>query len=168
MKRAVPKEDLGGGASGDGYEANNGAGEDGNPNFRTRKVFVGGLPHSTSDSEFRAYFSQFGGISDAQVMTDRDTGRPRGFGFVSFDSEDTVDKIMSQPHEIGGKQVELKRAEPKRPLQLSVTTRDAAKAKAGRGRFFHATFLFFYSIFFFLPVSPFHRRPRFERQWSKI
>jgi RNA recognition motif-containing protein len=91
------------------------------PQIRTKKIFVGGLPHSTTDSEFRSYFEPFGTITDAQVMTDRETGRPRGFGFVSFDSEAVVDTIMTLQHEIGGKVVELKRAEPKRPLQLSFT-----------------------------------------------
>lgn len=101
---------------------------------RTRKIFVGGLPHNTSNEDFRAYFAQFGMISDAQVMTDRDTGRPRGFGFVTFESADTVDQIIEQRHEIGGKQIELKRAEPKRQLQLSVTSKDQRERDRGHNR----------------------------------
>lgn len=120
VKRAVPKEKEMKGS--DKYESRDGNGGDEGTPGRTRKIFVGGLPHNTKDSEFRNYFSQFGTIMEAQVITDRDTGRPRGFGFVSFDSESTVDKIITQTHEIGGKVVELKRAEPKKPVQLSVTS----------------------------------------------
>ena len=110
----MPKENI--------EEPNNVEEEVESPPIRTKKIFVGGLPHNTTDEEFRTYFVQFGEITDAQVMVARDTGRSRGFGFVSFQTEDIVDVIMGQNHEIGGKQVELKRAEPKRPLQAFGTS----------------------------------------------
>lgn len=49
-----------------------------------KKLFVGGLSWDTDDSSLRAAFAQFGDIVEAKVVTDRDTGRSRGFGFVSF------------------------------------------------------------------------------------
>lgn len=82
---------------------------------RTKKVFVGGIAHTVTTEEFKQYFSQFGSIAEAQIMVDRQTNRSRGFGFVTFDSEDTVDQIVGQAHEIGGKVVEVKKAEPKAP-----------------------------------------------------
>ncbi|XP_076953374.1 heterogeneous nuclear ribonucleoprotein 1-like [Bidens hawaiensis] len=83
---------------------------------RTKKIFVGGIPLTLTEDELREYFSNYGDIIDNQIMLDHVTGRSRGFGFVTFDSEDAVDKIFAdgQLHELGGKQVEIKRAEPKR------------------------------------------------------
>jgi cold-inducible RNA-binding protein len=51
------------------------------------KLFVGGLSWDTDDAALRAAFSQFGEIVEATVVTDRDTGRSRGFGFVNFRDE---------------------------------------------------------------------------------
>jgi RNA-binding protein Musashi len=52
-------------------------------------------------------------VKDAVVMVDRNTGSSRGFGFVTFEKEETVDKVMKMDHEIRGKYVEIKRAEPR-------------------------------------------------------
>lgn len=84
------------------------------------KVFVGGLPSSCGGDEFRAYFSQYGEVVDAQVMIDHNTGNSRGFGFVTFANEETVTAVVgpgksNTDHEIMGKCVEVKRAEPKGP-----------------------------------------------------
>ncbi|TNF29522.1 MAG: RNA-binding protein, partial [Deltaproteobacteria bacterium] len=49
-----------------------------------KKLFVGGLSWGTTDSGLRAAFEQFGEVEDAKVITDRETGRSRGFGFVTF------------------------------------------------------------------------------------
>ncbi|XP_027342189.1 heterogeneous nuclear ribonucleoprotein 1 [Abrus precatorius] len=84
--------------------------------LKTKKIFVGGIPQFFTDDELREYFSPYGNIVECQIMLDHKTGRSRGFGFVTFDSEDSVDNVFSvgKIHEIGGKQVEIKRAEPKR------------------------------------------------------
>jgi len=57
--------------------------------------------------ELRVYFSPYGDVVDCQIMLDHNTGRSRGFGFVTFDNEDSVEKVFSagKIHEIGGKQV---------------------------------------------------------------
>ncbi|KAJ0963550.1 hypothetical protein J5N97_028672 [Dioscorea zingiberensis] len=81
---------------------------------RTKKIFVGGLPSSITDIEFKRYFLQFGPIADVIVMYDHSTQRPRGFGFITFESEDAVDKALLKTfHELNGKMVEVKRAVPK-------------------------------------------------------
>ncbi|KAK7325109.1 hypothetical protein VNO77_29192 [Canavalia gladiata] len=99
VKRTVPREEM-----------------EGVGVFKTKKIFVGGIPQFFTDDELREYFSPYGNIAECQIMLDHKTGRPRGFGFVTFDSEDSVEKVFSvgKIHEIGGKQVEIKRAEPKR------------------------------------------------------
>uniref|UniRef100_A0A0D6RA80 RRM domain-containing protein n=1 Tax=Araucaria cunninghamii TaxID=56994 RepID=A0A0D6RA80_ARACU len=85
---------------------------------KTKKIFVGGIPTSITEDEFKEYFAKFGKVVEHQIMQDRSTGRSRGFGFVTFDSEQVVEDILSQGRmfELGGKQVEIKKAEPKKPL----------------------------------------------------
>jgi hypothetical protein len=53
----------------------------------SKKIFVGGLAPSVTEQDFRQYFEEFGKITDAVVMIDRDTQRSRGFGFISFEEE---------------------------------------------------------------------------------
>uniref|UniRef100_A0A5B7BKL7 RRM domain-containing protein n=1 Tax=Davidia involucrata TaxID=16924 RepID=A0A5B7BKL7_DAVIN len=82
--------------------------------FRTKKIFVGGLSASLTEEEFKNYFEKFGRITDVVVMHDNVTKRPRGFGFITFDSEDAVEDVMQKRfHELSGKEVEVKRAVPK-------------------------------------------------------
>ncbi|XP_015901845.3 heterogeneous nuclear ribonucleoprotein 1 [Ziziphus jujuba] len=81
---------------------------------RTKKIFVGGLASTVTESDFKRYFDQFGTITDVVVMYDHNTQRPRGFGFITYDSEDAVDKVLYRTfHELNGKMVEVKRAVPK-------------------------------------------------------
>ncbi|KAH9297631.1 hypothetical protein KI387_029313, partial [Taxus chinensis] len=81
---------------------------------RTKKIFVGGLPATLTEDEFKKYFEQFGNITDVVVMYDNGTQRPRGFGFITFDSEDAVEVVLQKSfHELHDKLVEVKRAVPK-------------------------------------------------------
>ncbi|KAF4121048.1 RNA-binding protein Musashi [Geosmithia morbida] len=84
---------------------------------KTSKIFVGGVSQETTDQEFRDYFAQFGRVVDATLMMDKDTGRPRGFGFVTFESESGVDACIDVPLEIHGKPVEVKKAQPRGNLR---------------------------------------------------
>lgn len=82
--------------------------------FTTKKIFVGGLSAELTEVEFRSYFSKFGKITDVVVMHDSMTNRPRGFGFVTFESEDSVENAVQKSfHELNDKLVEVKRAVPK-------------------------------------------------------
>ncbi|GKV20025.1 hypothetical protein SLE2022_324230 [Rubroshorea leprosula] len=88
--------------------------DDSRKQFRTKKIFVGGLSSSLTEDEFRSYFSRFGRITDVVVMHDSMTNRPRGFGFVTFDSEESVENVMQKTfHELSSRLVEVKRAVPK-------------------------------------------------------
>ncbi|KAF8108404.1 hypothetical protein N665_0109s0029 [Sinapis alba] len=80
----------------------------------SKKIFVGGLASSVTETEFKKYFAQFGMITDIVVMYDHRTQRPRGFGFISYESEDAVDRVLQRTfHELNGKMVEVKLAVPK-------------------------------------------------------
>lgn len=61
-----------------------------------KKLFVGGLSWDTTDASLRSAFEAFGSIEDAKVITDRDTGRSRGFGFVTFADAASADAARQQ------------------------------------------------------------------------
>jgi len=79
----------------------------------SKKIFVGGLSGDVTDTVFSEYFCQFGAVKDAVVMLDRTTDRSRGFGFVTFENDADVEKVLSTENTIMGKWVEVKRAEPR-------------------------------------------------------
>lgn len=81
---------------------------------KTSKIFVGGVSQDATEDDFTKFFEQFGRVVDATLMMDKDTGRPRGFGFVTFDSEAAVERCLDhQPLEILGKPIEVKKAQPR-------------------------------------------------------
>lgn len=53
----------------------------------------------------RNHFAKYGNITDAVIMKDRITGRPRGFGFVTFDNQDSVNRVLEEKHRIDGRDV---------------------------------------------------------------
>jgi cold-inducible RNA-binding protein len=60
-----------------------------------KKIYVGNFSFKMTDPELRALFEPFGSIESATIATDRDTGRSRGFGFVSMPNDDEAEKAMS-------------------------------------------------------------------------
>ncbi|KAG7400304.1 hypothetical protein PHYBOEH_006244 [Phytophthora boehmeriae] len=92
----------------------------------TKKIFVGGLHYETKDADFKKYFMQYGKVVSAEVMFNRETNKSRGFGFVIFESEDSVELVLQDKnHIIDGKSVEVKRAVPRTdvPPPRSVSSR---------------------------------------------
>jgi len=73
---------------------------------RTAKVFVGGLAPAVTSESLKVFLSQFGGVMDATVMFDRETGRSKGFAFATFADEESVGQAMGATGiELEGKQV---------------------------------------------------------------
>uniref|UniRef100_A0A453PHA2 RRM domain-containing protein n=1 Tax=Aegilops tauschii subsp. strangulata TaxID=200361 RepID=A0A453PHA2_AEGTS len=86
--------------------------------FKTKKIFVGGLPTALTDGEFKDFFSKFGKVVEHEIICDHSTNRSRGFGFIVFDAEKTVDELLAKKGnkiDLNGTQVEIKKAEPKKP-----------------------------------------------------
>ncbi|XP_021718739.1 heterogeneous nuclear ribonucleoprotein A2 homolog 1-like [Chenopodium quinoa] len=87
---------------------------------KTKKIFVGGLSADLTEEEFKKYFEKFGRITDVVVMYDNSNNRPRGFGFITFESEEVVEQLMQKSHhELNGKRVEVKRAVPREATKSS-------------------------------------------------
>ncbi|KAF2244916.1 RNA-binding domain-containing protein [Trematosphaeria pertusa] len=99
---------------------------------RTSKIFVGGVSQEASEEDFKNFFKQFGRVVDATLMMDKDTGRPRGFGFVTFDGDAAVDACLSGPLQILGKPIEVKRAQPRGNMR---DDDDGRKFGRGGGRY---------------------------------
>ncbi|KAF9817248.1 hypothetical protein IEO21_03612 [Rhodonia placenta] len=80
---------------------------------RATKLFIGGLAGSVTSESMREYFSQYGKVVDATVMLDRETGRSKGFGFVSFENVNVEPLLGFGNLEIDGKLIDVKLAQPR-------------------------------------------------------
>ena len=79
------------------------------------KLFVGGLSWDTNDQSLAAAFAPFGTVTEAKVISDRDTGRSRGFGFVTFDAPADAQRAMAEMDgtELDGRSIRVNQAEDK-------------------------------------------------------
>ena len=79
------------------------------------KLYVGNLPFSVTEQELHDLFSQHGNVSSASIVTDRETGRPRGFGFVEFSSDDEARAAIEALHgtNFGGRDLTVNEAKPR-------------------------------------------------------
>jgi len=78
------------------------------------KLFVGGLSWETTQESLKSYFEKFGAVTDATLKTDVETGKSRGFGFVTFEDPASVSQVLSCPeHKLDGRQIDPKTANPK-------------------------------------------------------
>jgi hypothetical protein len=81
------------------------------------KLYVGNLPYSVRDNDLEQAFSQFGAVTSAKVMMERDTGRSKGFGFVEMGSDAeaqaAINGMNGQP--LGGRSVVVNEARPMEP-----------------------------------------------------
>lgn len=79
-----------------------------------KKLYVGGLPYSTTDEELRATFAQAGEVESANVIMDKMTGRSRGFGFVTMPNDEEAMKAIETMNnsEMGGRTITVNEAKP--------------------------------------------------------
>jgi len=80
------------------------------------KLFVGGLSWSTTDKELREAFEAYGSVTEAKVIKERDSGRSRGFGFVTFENEDDATAAVDAMNdtELDGRNIRVDFAHDKR------------------------------------------------------
>jgi len=97
------------------------------------KLYVGNLSFNTSESELRDLFSQHGTVTDAVLMMDRETGRPRGFGFVTMSSSDEGQKAIDALHgqNIDGRDLTVNEA---RPMEARGPRREFSNDRGGGNR----------------------------------
>lgn len=81
----------------------------------SQNLFVGSLAFATTDDGLRAHFEQVGTVASARVITDRETGRSRGFGFVEFENDADNQKAVDQLNgkELDGRTINVSIARPK-------------------------------------------------------
>ncbi|MEE8285090.1 MAG: RNA-binding protein [Gammaproteobacteria bacterium] len=78
------------------------------------KIYVGNLSFDTTESQLREVFGQFGEIDDLTLVTDRDTGRPKGFGFLEMDDQAAREAIAAlDGKEVAGRTIKVNEARPK-------------------------------------------------------
>jgi RNA recognition motif-containing protein len=80
----------------------------------SKKIFVGGLEPSVTDKDLIDFFSKFGEVKDASVLFDNNRNASRGFGFVSFEDKNVVDKLVKENNfMLKGRKIDVKKAQPK-------------------------------------------------------
>jgi len=78
----------------------------------SKRIYVGNLPFSTTDDELRSLFSQYGQVVSVNLVTDRETGRPRGFGFVEMEGADEAIAALDRK-DFGGRVLTVNEARPR-------------------------------------------------------
>lgn len=92
--------------------------------MRQNKLYVGNIPFSVDEAQLRTLFSAYGDIAELSIIMDRDTGRPKGFAFITFVSQQAAEKALEQNgRDLGG-----------RPLKVNMAMERDSRGGSGRGR----------------------------------
>ncbi len=82
-----------------------------------KKIYVGNLPFSATQDSLSELFGQFGAVTSTKIITDRDTGRSKGFGFVEMSDASEADAAIEKLHgtDMGGRNLTVNEAKPMEP-----------------------------------------------------
>ena len=82
----------------------------------SKKIYIGNLPFSSTEDELRAVFQRHGDVTSVNVITDRESGRPRGFAFVEMDDASAADDAIRalDGSELGGRSIRVNEAQDRR------------------------------------------------------
>jgi RNA recognition motif-containing protein len=81
-----------------------------------KRLYVGNLPFSATEDEIRELFEQHGRVHSCSLINDRETGQPRGFGFVEMDEEDADSAVEAlNGYSVGGRSLKVNEARPREP-----------------------------------------------------
>lgn len=101
---------------------------------KVKKIFVGGLKDDIEEEHLTEYFCQYGQIEKAEVISEKETGKKRGFGFVYFNDHDAADKaVVVKFHTVKGHKVEVKKALTKQEMQAANRGGMAPRGRPMRG-----------------------------------
>lgn len=99
---------------------------------------MGGIPQSATSESFKQFFSQFGPLLDSTLMLDRDTQKPRGYGFVTYENDTVVEQLIQMDNlAMDGKLIEVKRATPRNAdgTRRQVGQKTEVNSNRGRGNY---------------------------------
>ncbi len=83
--------------------------------FIMNKVYIGNLPYGATEDDLAGLFGQCGSVTSVSIIKDRDTGRSKGFGFVEFDNQQSVNDAVEKlnGYDLGGRQIRVNVANSK-------------------------------------------------------
>jgi len=101
----------------------------------SNKIYVGGLPYSTTEGQLQEIFSAHGSVESARVITDKFTGRSRGFGFVEMGSDEEAQKAIEALNgtEVDGRTLTVNEARPQEKRSGFGDDRRGGGGDGGRG-----------------------------------
>uniref|UniRef100_H2W5I2 RRM domain-containing protein n=1 Tax=Caenorhabditis japonica TaxID=281687 RepID=H2W5I2_CAEJA len=117
-KRAVPRDDKNRSES----------------NVSTKRLYVSGVREDHTESMLTEYFSKFGAVTKSEIILDKATQKPRGFGFVTFDDHDSVDQcVLQKSHMVNGHRCDVRKGLSKDEMSKAQVNRDR-ETRGGRSR----------------------------------
>ena len=100
-----------------------------------KKLYVGNLSFQTTEADLTSMFEQHGSVESVKIITDRDTGRSKGFGFVEMNDDEAAEKAIAQLNgkEVGGRALTVNEARPMEKKDFSSRS-FGSRDRGNRGR----------------------------------
>jgi cold-inducible RNA-binding protein len=103
-------------------------------NYIMNKIYIGNLPYQATEQDVQTLFAQFGDIENVAIIKDRDTGRPKGFGFVTFAAQNSAqDALKMDGQDFQGRPIKVSMAKEKAAGEGSNGGRRAGGSNGGGG-----------------------------------